>query len=194
MGLPSQIELFGRSPSAIDPLLAVQRPPPENAGMSLLELPHTFGCIVCGPQNPHGLHLHLYVDPSTGIVQVQFTPRPEHIGFEGIIHGGILATVIDEAMVWTATWSGKRFCVCGDMNVRFRQSAVVGGPITITAKVESSRTRLIQTSAEITGSQGLLAVATGKYIPLAPDRHAAFVATLVDQPETRETAAALRST
>ena len=50
----------------------------------------------------------------------------EHIGFEGVVHGGMIATVIDEAMVWAATWAGKRFCVCGEMSVRFRRPSVVG--------------------------------------------------------------------
>src|SRR5687767_15623921 len=54
-----------------------------------MELPHTAGCLVCGRQNPHGLRLSLDVDESSGVVRVDFTPRPEHIGFEGIVHGGV---------------------------------------------------------------------------------------------------------
>ena len=158
----------------------------------LIELPHTPGCLVCGKLNPHGLHLHLHVDPSTGVVSVAFTPRPEHIGFEGIVHGGILATVIDEAMVWAATWAGKRFCVAGEMNVRFRGGAAVGEALVVTASVESKRARLVQTRSDITGPRGVVATATGKYIPLPPDRHAAFVATLVDEPTTATAAAHLR--
>ena len=82
--------------------------------MPRIELPHTAGCLVCGRDNPHGLHLSLHVDPDSGIVTVDFIPLAEHIGFEGIIHGGVLATVLDEAMVWAATWAGRRFCVCGN--------------------------------------------------------------------------------
>ena len=86
--------------------------------MAMIELPHTAGCLVCGRQNPHGLHLHLHVDEATGAVETRFTPSAHHIGFEGIVHGGVLATVLDEAMVWAATWRGRRFCVCGEMNTR----------------------------------------------------------------------------
>ena len=60
-----------------------------------MELPHTAGCLVCGRQNPHGLGLSLHVDEGSGVVSVEFAPRPEHIGFEGIVHGGVLATVLD---------------------------------------------------------------------------------------------------
>jgi len=56
------------------------------------------GCLVCGRENPQGLHLHLDVDEETGVVRCEFTPLGTHIGFEGVVHGGILATVLDEAM------------------------------------------------------------------------------------------------
>jgi uncharacterized protein (TIGR00369 family) len=159
-----------------------------------MELPHTAGCLVCGRQNPHGLKLSLDVDESTGVVSVQFTPRPEHIGFEGIVHGGVLATVLDEAMVWAATWAGKRFCVAGEMTVRFRRSAGVGTPLRVEAKVESSRARLVQTAGTIVdGSGAAVADATGKYVPVPPERNRAVVATLVDEPPTAAAAAALRA-
>src|SRR5947209_2055991 len=117
--------------------------------MSTTELPHTRGCVVCGHDNRHGLHLHLHVDEQTGIVSAQYVPRLEHIGFEGIVHGGILSTVLDEAMVWCATWAGKRFCVAGELNVRFRQSVAVGQRLSIEARVESLRSRLIETEGFI---------------------------------------------
>src|SRR5215471_5557878 len=81
------------------------------------ELPHTPGCLVCGRANPHGLHLSLFVDRNS-VVHTNYTPRPEHIGFSSIVHGGALATVLDEAMVWAATWSYKRFCYCAELTVR----------------------------------------------------------------------------
>jgi acyl-coenzyme A thioesterase PaaI-like protein len=158
-----------------------------------MELPHTPGCIVCGRENPHGLHLDLHVDPATGVVRVSFTPRPEHIGFQGIVHGGVLGTVLDEAMVWAATWSGRRFCVCGEMTVRFRASGRVGHPLRIEARVESARPRLIQTTAEARDADGgVVATATGKYVPIAPDRNREFVGTLVDHPNTADAARALK--
>jgi uncharacterized protein (TIGR00369 family) len=158
-----------------------------------MELPHTAGCLVCGRQNPHGLMLSLDVDESTGVVSVQFTPRPEHIGFEGIVHGGVLATVLDEAMVWAATWAGKRFCVAGELTVRFRRSAGVGEPLRVETRVDSNRPRLIQTSGTVTGPAGaLVAEATGKYVPVSPERHRQVVKTLVDEPATARAASLLK--
>lgn len=161
--------------------------------MAQLELPHTAGCLVCGRQNPHGLRLSLHVDEGTGIVSTQFVPRPEHIGFEGIVHGGVIATVVDEVMVWAATWAGKRFCVCGELSLRFRRSAEVGQSLHVKAKVESHRSRLIQTSATVLDANGdLLATGSGKYVPLSPEQNRAFVKTIVDDAQTEPTTRRLR--
>lgn len=158
-----------------------------------LELPHTAGCLVCGRENPHGLRLHLFVDDG-GSVATRFTPGPTHIGFTGVAHGGIIATVFDEAMVWAASWSGKRFCLCGEMTVRFRRPALVGVSLTFTAKVETARSRLITTTAVATDDVGnIVAEASAKYVPLPDDRNREFVATLVDDPATAATAAPLRN-
>ena len=47
----------------------------RSRAMPLLQLPHTAGCLVCGRDNPHGLRLDLHVEPATGAVRVEFTPR-----------------------------------------------------------------------------------------------------------------------
>jgi acyl-CoA hydrolase len=160
----------------------------------MLELPHTPGCLVCGPANPHGLHLSLHVDPETGIVRTIFTPLPQHIGFEGLVHGGVLATVVDEAMVWAATWAGKRFCVCGEMSIRFRAGAQVGQQVEVTAQVQSTRRGLIETICEIRTGDMLVATATGKYVPVSPQRNREVIATFVNESATEKAAAILRNT
>jgi len=154
--------------------------------MGRIELPHTAGCLVCGRQNPHGLKLSLHVDEG-GTVSAEFTPRAEHIGFEGIVHGGVLATVLDEAMVWAAIWTSKKACVAGELNVRFRKSAPVGEELHCLAKVKASRSRLVEVSGELALADGTpIASGFGKYVPLAGEPTAAFMKTLVDEPPTSE--------
>lgn len=164
-----------------------------NAFMAMIELPHTAGCLVCGPANPHGLHLSLFVDEGSGEVRIDFVPRPQDIGFEGIVHGGVLATVLDEAMVWAAIWKGKRMYVAGEMIVRFRQSARVGEALVCRTRVESFRSRLVQTAGEIVNAQGeAVAQATGKYAPVAEEHTRRFIDSLLDQPGTAAAVQALR--
>jgi uncharacterized protein (TIGR00369 family) len=158
-----------------------------------LELPHTAGCLACGPANSTGLRLKLFVDPETGIVQTRFAARADHIGFEGLAHGGVIATVMDEVMVWAASWSGKRFCLCGEMSVRFRRRAEVGRVLVCTAHVLSIRSKLIATSAEAADESGrTIATATGKYVPLSDEDNGNFIQTFLDDPATRATADLMR--
>ena len=156
--------------------------------MAIAELPHTRGCLVCGRDNPHGIHLHLHVDEATGIVTSQFSPERHHVGFEGIVHGGLLSTVLDEAMVWAATWSGKRFCVCGELNVRFRKSVPIGPPVHVEAKITSVRSRLIETEGFLRDAAGqVLAESVGKYVPVSAERNRAVIDTFVPEPQTEQT-------
>jgi uncharacterized protein (TIGR00369 family) len=153
----------------------------------MLELPHTLGCLVCGRDNPLGLHLSLHVDPSSGIIRTTYLPLPAHIGFVDIIHGGVLATVLDEAMVWAATWSSKRFCVCGEMTVRFRKPGRVGEPLRCETRVTASRARLITTEGDIRDAAGeIVATASGKYVPRPVDQNAEILKTLISEPATAE--------
>jgi len=161
--------------------------------MPILELPHTTGCLVCGRDNPHGLHLTSLVGIETGDVSTTFIPAPHHIGFESIIHGGVLATVLDELMVWTAIWASKKACVAAELSLRFVQKAGVGQPLHASAKIARQRSRVIETSAELYDGSVLICTATGKYVPLGGEETAAFLKTLVDEPATLETARLLRS-
>lgn len=159
----------------------------------MIQLPHTSGCLVCGRENPHGLKMDLHVEPETGLVRAEFTPTEHHAGFERIVHGGLIATVLDEAMVWAATWRVKRFCLCGELIVRFRQGAAPGQLLKIEASVETSRPRLVETAGKVFDGTGkLLVTAQGKYVPVTPEQHQAVTQTFATNPETEKAANYLR--
>jgi acyl-coenzyme A thioesterase PaaI-like protein len=161
--------------------------------MSMLQLPHTAGCLVCGPDNPHGLHLSLFVNPDTGIVQTTFKASPHHIGFQGVIHGGILSTVADEAMVWTAIWASRRACLAGELNIRFKRKVTVDQTVQVTTGIIRWHSRLVETDCKLTSDGGdLIATGTAKYVPQETDETSAFFRTLLDNPETDAAAEMLR--
>jgi acyl-coenzyme A thioesterase PaaI-like protein len=136
--------------------------------------------------------MSLFVDPQSGIVSIDFAPKAVHIGFQGIIHGGLLATLFDESMVWAATWANKRFCVCGEFSVRFRRPVHVGEPLHLEARVEYSRPKLVQTMAKIlTPEKSVVAAAEGKYVPMSVADSEAMMRTLIDNPTTQPAAALL---
>jgi len=131
------------------------------------ELPHTRSCFVCGESNPLGLNLRFFADVEG--VQTRFTPRAEHIGFKGVIHGGLLATVLDEVMVWACAVRTRRFAYCAELTVRYLKPVSPGVELTaIGTLVEDCRGRLFQANGELRdSSETVIARATGKYLPIA---------------------------
>src|SRR5258708_19098416 len=127
-------------------------------------LPHTHSCFVCGESNPIGLNLRFQTDGR--IVQTRFVPRPEHVGFKGTLHGGLIATVLDEIMVWACAVGTKRFAFCAEMTVRFLEPARPGHPLLAEAElVNNRRDKLFEAKAALKTLDGLvLASATGKYL------------------------------
>ena len=86
----------------------------------------------------------------------------------------------------------KRFCVCGEIGVRFRQGAVIGEKLRAEALVDFSRPKLVEPSAKLFDPfHKLLATATGKYVPVSAEQHGRVVRTFDDDPRTRAAAALL---
>jgi acyl-coenzyme A thioesterase PaaI-like protein len=154
----------------------------------VLQLPYSRDCLVCGRDNTHGLRLDLYVDPDRSIVRADFVPASHHAGFDEVVHGGLIATVLDEAMTWTATWWGRRFCFCGEITARFRKPVRPGVAYRIEALVEFAKPKLIETSAKLMESSGApAATASGKYVPMSVEEHQRFIQTMIRAPATEAT-------
>ena len=133
------------------------------------ELPHTHSCFVCGERNPLGLNLRFHTEGR--VVTTRFTPCAEHIGFKGVVHGGILATALDEIMVWACAVATQRFAFCAELNVRFVQPLAPGEEVLLTSElVANRRDRIFTTKATAQSATGkVLAEATGKYVPIQPE-------------------------
>lgn len=129
-------------------------------------LPHTHSCFVCGESNPIGLKLRFETDGR--IVQTRFVPRPEHIGFKETVHGGLIATLLDEIMVWACAVQAKKFAFCAELNVRFLNPVHPGMELLARAELAANRkNKIFEARAELCDQTGLiLASATGKYLPV----------------------------
>jgi len=134
--------------------------------VAMQTLPHTRSCFVCGESNPAGLRLRFETDGR--IVRTRFRPRTEHIGFKGIVHGGLIATILDEIMVWACVVQTRRFAFCAELNVRFVNSLAPGEEVIVTGEMAANRKeRVFEAKASACNAAGLtLAEATGKYLPV----------------------------
>ena len=142
-------------------------------------LPHTKSCFVCGEANPLGLQLRFETDGR--IVRAQFTPRIEHNGFKQTVHGGILATLLDEIMVWACAVQTKRFAYCAELTVRFQNPARPGETLTAVGElIGNRRNKLFEAKGELRQPQGrIVASATGKYLPVPDSARAELLADVV---------------
>jgi uncharacterized protein (TIGR00369 family) len=118
----------------------------------------TNRCFGCGLDNPIGLKLSF--EQCDGRVMTEFTPSEWHQGWPGYVHGGILFTLLDEAMGYTFYPDGVDG-VTAKAEVRFRRPAPIGEVLIVEAAVFKRTKRLIESRATISLRDGTL-VAEGK--------------------------------
>jgi len=130
------------------------------------ELPHTHSCFVCGDANPLGLKLRFETDGR--VVRTHFRPCAEHVGFKGVVHGGITATVLDEIMVWACAVATRQFAYCAELNVRYLQPLAPDEATLVTGELVANRKgRIFDAKGCLQNAGGqIIAEATGKYLPI----------------------------
>ncbi len=122
-------------------------------------------CFVCGDANPGGLRLAFDVDREARTLKTVCRPPDIYQSWEGIVHGGLLATLLDEAMGKLAQELGRP-ALTATLDIRFRRPARVGEAITVEAAIDGLERRLIAARATARRSDGeLLAEASAKLVP-----------------------------
>jgi acyl-coenzyme A thioesterase PaaI-like protein len=128
------------------------------------------GCFACGPANGRGLHLDIQNDGD--VTYVDFTPDESWQGFGGVVHGGLVATVLDEVMAWEL-YGYDDFAVTGRMEITYRKLVPVGQPLRASAKLVQDRRRAKKVHAEIRDQDGaLLASADSLFVSIPPEQEA----------------------
>jgi acyl-coenzyme A thioesterase PaaI-like protein len=116
-------------------------------------------CYACGDLNPIGLHLRFRTED--GWTVAVFTAEREHQGYPGYVHGGVVTSLLDEAMGW-ATYGNGIWALTGKLELRFRDIVPTGEPLTVRARIARDRGRTLDLVAELRdGGDKLLAEATG---------------------------------
>lgn len=119
-------------------------------------------CFVCGEKNPVGLKLRLRTDPGRGESAAEVTFPGHFQGWAGIVHGGLLATVLDEAMIYAAGAKGLK-CVTGEITVRYVKPASTGVAYSLKGRFVEDKGRIVLAESALIDSEGReVAKATGK--------------------------------
>lgn len=86
--------------------------------------PDANTCFVCGPANPIGLRLRFRLDEA-GVCHTEFTPGPDHGGYDQVTHGGILFSALDDVMANWFFLQGTR-AYTARCEIRYRQPVPLG--------------------------------------------------------------------
>lgn len=125
-------------------------------------------CFVCGQRNPFGLQLVFRQEESS--IVADFQPREEHQGFPGVIHGGIVASVLDEALGRTSLLGEHpEWTMTGKLEIKYRRYVPYGPLLRVRALLESERRRVLQARGVLTlaaDENVVLAEASGLFLPL----------------------------
>jgi acyl-coenzyme A thioesterase PaaI-like protein len=117
-------------------------------------------CFGCGRNNPIGLKLKFVKEGD--VVKAEYTPQKEFQGWPGLLHGGILGCLLDEAMSHAAYTTGNT-CLTASITIRQRQPIKVEEPLVITARITRHSRKLIETEGQVSLKDGtVVAESTAK--------------------------------
>ncbi len=127
-------------------------------------------CFVCGEKNPIGLKLELRTDPDRGESAAEVTFAKHLQGWAGIVHGGFVAAVLDEAMIYAAGAKGLK-CVTAEITVRYVKPASTGVAYALKGRFVEDKGRIVLAESALLDPKGLvIARATGKLFKVPAGR------------------------
>lgn len=123
-------------------------------------------CLICGRDNPAGVRAAFR--PTVAGAEAEVSP-PEHLqGFAGVLHGGVVTGLLDDAMWYAAHFHGL-FTMTAEITVRFRKPVPTGRPLRLTGRLVARQRRLAELAAELAdaASGEVLAEASGKFLQVS---------------------------
>lgn len=134
----------------------------------LERLPGSPGCFICdnNDSNPRALRLKLMWEEQSQTVTIDLTPDDTWCGYSNIVHGGLIASVLDEAMAWAIKRKTGEWAFTADFQVRYKKPVEPGCSYQVKARVDEAGGRLINAKAELVDHNGkLTAQAKAVFLP-----------------------------
>ncbi len=130
--------------------------------MSELKFKDDNRCFVCGKENPSGLQLSFYLKDGKAVSE--FTLSEIFQGYAGIIHGGIVAMILDEAIAQAIILMGYK-AVTMQIEVKFKRPLIPGESARVEAEIRDISGRIIEGRSRMIGSDSrLIAEASARFI------------------------------
>ena len=131
----------------------------------------TYGnCFVCGENNPNGLRLSFEINKERQTLKTIFTASPTFQGWDGIVHGGMISTLLDEAMAKLVYELGYQ-AVTASLEIKFKKPAPILEPLSVYGEITGVNKRLIRAKAHVAKEDGtILATGTSTFLKHSPTR------------------------
>jgi uncharacterized protein (TIGR00369 family) len=125
-------------------------------------------CFACGASNPIGMRLKIEV--GEGVARTTWTGGDDFVGWSDKLHGGIIATMLDEVMAWAPS-SFDSWAVTAEITIRYRSPALPGEMLRAEGRVVTRRRRIYDVSGEVVGADGrIVAEGSGRYLGATPSQ------------------------
>lgn len=120
-------------------------------------------CFACGTLNASGMGLELHVEPGRSWVELTLEERFQ--GWNGVAHGGIVCTILDEVMAWALVGEDD-WGLTARLTIAFKRPVLVGQDLRADGWIIRSRRRVVDTEARLVDAATgeTLATATGVYV------------------------------
>jgi acyl-coenzyme A thioesterase PaaI-like protein len=120
-------------------------------------------CFGCGAANPIGLHLGDFTRHEDS-VSAAFTPRGDFAGFEDTLHGGIVATALDEVSAWAAMLTQGVLVFTATLDIRYRSVARSSDRYRLRGTVVDRRGRRLRIESTMAVGDRVVAESAGLFV------------------------------
>lgn len=119
-------------------------------------------CFVCGEENTHGLRARFFVREDGAVIS-EYKADDRFVGYAEVLHGGILASLLDEVMI-KAVLKDDIIAVTASMEIKFKKPVYVGQTIKLSGRVTRNKNRIFKTQGLAEVDETVVASASGTYI------------------------------
>jgi uncharacterized protein (TIGR00369 family) len=144
--------------------------PPDEAGERMLNDRSDYQrCFGCGARNLDGLRLVFHREGDE--IWAETTPEQRFQGFPAVLHGGIIATMLDETLSRAAVFA-NRWMMTARLEIRYRRPAPMGRPLRVAARPVRVRARMVSARGEVRLADEpdvILAEAEGVFLPITEE-------------------------
>ncbi len=146
-----------------------------------IQKPQGHCCFACGTANPIGLNLQFY--RLGDAVCSDITLGKNYEGWENVVHGGIVSTLLDEVMSWTIMYFKKNFLVTRKIEVKYIKPVLIGTPLVVKGEVmDDSKPPRIKARADIRDDENnLLVRSIGEFVELPKEKLSSVPEELKDE-------------